>query len=63
MGLFKSAKQKASQEAYDKTRDDRDTRRTRLKESTDVEHLHKQLLTAGESIEELRAALEKKESG
>jgi hypothetical protein len=60
MALFKLAKQKVSQEAYDKTRDDRDSRRTRLKESTDVEHLHKQLLTTWERIEESRVALVEK---
>ena len=60
MGLFKSGRRKNGKNIYDDTRDDRDTRRTGLQESTDIEQLHMQLLKAGERIEELRAALEKK---
>jgi hypothetical protein len=56
---FKSKRQKGARNIYEDTRDNRDTRRTRLKESIDAEHLHMKLLEAGERIEELRAALEK----
>jgi hypothetical protein len=49
---FQSKKVKSVQESY---------RRTRLKESTDVEDMHMQLLKAGERIEELRADMERKQ--
>jgi hypothetical protein len=60
MGFLKTKKAKSAEERYEEARDSRDNRRTRLPESTDVEHLHMQLLKAGEQIEELRAALERK---
>ena len=60
MGFLKTKKGKANKAKYEESRDSRDYRQTRLKESTDVEHLHLQLLKAGERIEELRAALEMK---
>ena len=60
MGFVKSKATKCAKERYDNARGSRDNRRTRLKESTDVEHLYMQLLKAGERNEELRAALEKK---
>ena len=60
MGFVKSKKGNALKASFQESRDSRNSRQTRLKESTDVEHLHMQLLKAGERIEELRAALERK---
>ena len=60
MGLLKTKKGNAPETSFQESRDSRDYRQTRLKESTDVEHLYMQLLKAGERIEEPRAALERK---
>ena len=53
----KSKRQKSSVKSYAETRDER---RTRFSESTNVEHLHMELLKQGERIEQLRADLKKK---
>ena len=53
----KSKKQKAAEGSY---ANNRDGRRTRKNESECVQHLHDELLKAGECIEELRADRDKK---
>ena len=53
----KSKKQKRAATIYDETRG---YRRMRLNESSNVEHLHMELLKQGEQIEHLRADLDKK---
>ena len=53
----KSKRQKAGAKIYSETRGER---RTRLYESTNVEHLHMELFRQGERIEQLRADLKKK---
>ena len=60
MGFLKTKKGNALKANFQESRDNRDYEQFRLKESTDVEHLHMQSLKAVERIEELRAALEKK---
>ena len=57
--VFKSSskKKEASRQIYEATRDDR---RTRKGEKQNLEHLHAELLAAGERIVELRQDLDKK---
>ncbi len=62
MGKFKIQKAKRAQASYYEQVgvSNRDYRRSRLKESPDLEHLHMQLLKAGDHIEDLRVDLERK---
>jgi len=53
----KSKNQKAAAKSYGETRGER---RTRLNESTNIEHLHMEMFKQGERIEQLRADLKKK---
>ena len=55
----KSKRQKIAAAIYDETRG---SRRTRLNESNNVEHLHMELLKQGERVEQLRADLDKKKT-
>ncbi len=54
-----SKRQQIASTIYDETRG---SRRTRLNESNNVEHMYMELLKQGERIEQLRADLDKKKT-